>query len=195
MLERSLGGAALVDRAFLLTQIAELDRRRGLLTAPRPTSPRPVARTPTTSRLRSAARGWRWRRATSRWPNGAGPAWCDASRCRSTSLELGEIQLERGRAAAAEQQFSVIRTTSRLFDANGVNTDLETAIFEADHGSPARALRMARAEWSARQSIHVADALAWALHVNGRDAPSPRRWHAGRRGWAPRRPGCGCTAA
>ena len=85
-------------------------------------------------------------------------------------LELGEVQLERGRTAAADQQFSVIRTTGRLLDANGVNTDLETAIFEADHGSVKRALSMARAEWSARKSIHVADALAWALHVSGRDA-------------------------
>lgn len=170
VLERSLAGAALVDRAFLLTQIAELDRRRGLLeraednlAQARRANPDYLAAAVSHARL-AVAQGdlavaeRRWTGVVRRVPL---PEYL---------LELGEVQLERGRASEAEQQFSIIRTTSRLFDASGVNTDLETAIFEADHGSPARALRMARAEWSARQSIHVADALAWALHVNGRDA-------------------------
>jgi len=35
---------------------------------------------------------------------------------------------------------------------------------------PCRALRHAEAEWGRRHSVLVADALGWALHVNGRDA-------------------------
>ena len=170
VLERSLGGAALADRAFLLTQIAELDRRRGLLeraerhlSGARRASPDYLAADVSRARL-AVAQGdletaeRRWSDVVRRVPL---PEYL---------LELGEIQLTRGQEEEAAQQFSVIRTTSRLLDANGVNTDLETAIFEADHGSAKRALSMARAEWSARRSIHVADALAWALHVNGRDA-------------------------
>ncbi len=172
VLERSLAGATMADRAFLLTQVAELDRRRGMLeraqrhlAEARRANPDYLPADVSRARL-AVAQGdlavaeRRWTGVVRRAPL---PEYL---------LELGEIQLERGRTSAAEQQFSVIRATSRLFDANGVNTDLETAIFEADHGSPARALRMARAEWSARQSIHVADALAWALHVNGRDRQS-----------------------
>ncbi|QIK64933.1 tetratricopeptide repeat protein [Nocardioides sp. HDW12B] len=170
VLERSLASASMADRAFLSTQIAELERRRGLLgraerslAEARRAGPDYFAAEVSRARL-AVAQGdltvaeRRWAGVVRRVPL---PEYL---------LELGEIQLVRGRTAAADQQFSVIRTTTRLFDASGVNTDLETAIFEADHGSPARALRMARAEWSARQSIHVADALAWALHVNGRDA-------------------------
>jgi Flp pilus assembly protein TadD len=68
----------------------------------------------------------------------------------------------------------LVRVQARLAAAQGVNTDLEIALFEADRGNPAAALRAARAEWERRRSVHVADALAWALHANGRDAEASR---------------------
>ncbi|MCE7002754.1 hypothetical protein LWC34_07910 [Kibdelosporangium philippinense] len=40
----------------------------------------------------------------------------------------------------------------------------------ADRGDKATALRLAEAEWTKRQSVFVADAMAWALHLNGRHA-------------------------
>ena len=83
--------------------------------------------------------------------------------------ELGELLQHLGRTDEADAQFAVVRTTIELLDASGVRTDLETALFEADHGSPERALSQARAEWRQRTSVHVADALAWALHRSGRD--------------------------
>jgi hypothetical protein len=84
-------------------------------------------------------------------------------------VELGELYEATGRPALADEQYAVATASARLLAANGVATDLETAVFQADHGSPAAALVAARAEWSRRQSIHTADALAWALHANGRD--------------------------
>ena len=49
--------------------------------------------------------------------------------------------------------------------------DLETALFEADHGTPERALAAARAAYDARPgNVFAADALAWAMHASGRSA-------------------------
>ncbi len=84
-------------------------------------------------------------------------------------VEIGELYAARGRPGLAAQQWSVARASERLARANGVVTDLEAALFEADHGSASAALSAARAEWARRHSVHVADALGWALHVNGRD--------------------------
>jgi tetratricopeptide (TPR) repeat protein len=82
---------------------------------------------------------------------------------------LGELYEVQGRPDLARQQYDVVDAWVRIAKANGVATDLETALFEADHGDRAAALRAARAERARRASVHVADALAWALHVNGRD--------------------------
>ncbi|ORT56435.1 tetratricopeptide repeat protein [Streptomyces sp. CB03238] len=82
---------------------------------------------------------------------------------------LGELYEALGRRDRAEEQYALVRTWTRLARANGVATDLESALVEADHGDAAGALASAQAEWARRRSVHTADALAWALHANGRD--------------------------
>jgi tetratricopeptide (TPR) repeat protein len=84
-------------------------------------------------------------------------------------LLLGELYEVTGRPAQAKTQYDVLRAADRLLSANGVSTDLEVALFEADHGDPGAALAAARSEWSRRQSIYVADALGWALYRSGRE--------------------------
>jgi tetratricopeptide (TPR) repeat protein len=82
-------------------------------------------------------------------------------------IALGDLYHVMGKQAEADQQYALVRAEQDLLRANGVNVDLEIALFDADHGSPKEALVAARDEWARRQSIHVADALAWALQANG----------------------------
>jgi tetratricopeptide (TPR) repeat protein len=89
-------------------------------------------------------------------------------------IALGDLYAVRGEQAQANQQYALVRAEHDLFAANGVNIDLELALFDADHGAAADALVAARAEWARRQSIHVADALGWALFANGRYAQAAR---------------------
>ncbi|MGW7054196.1 tetratricopeptide repeat protein [Streptomyces sp. NPDC054887] len=99
---------------------------------------------------------------------------------------LGELYEVSGRTARAEEQYALVRTWTRLARAHGVATDLESALVEADHGDRAAALRAARAEWSRRESVHTADALAWALHADGQDERAleyARRATAGKPGY------------
>ncbi|MEU0964606.1 tetratricopeptide repeat protein [Streptomyces sp. NPDC005917] len=87
-------------------------------------------------------------------------------------VELGELYEDRGvkgDGAKAEDQYALVEAWIALARANGVNADLDTALAAADHGDKAAALRAARAEWARRHTMHTADALAWALHVNGKD--------------------------
>ncbi|WP_234337765.1 tetratricopeptide repeat protein [Streptomyces sp. NRRL WC-3725] len=88
-------------------------------------------------------------------------------------VELGELYEARGAAgdrARARRQYALVDAWTALARANGVNADLDTALAAADHGDKRAALRAARAEWARRHTVHTADALAWALHVGGRDA-------------------------
>ncbi|MEU3034126.1 tetratricopeptide repeat protein [Streptomyces griseoaurantiacus] len=87
-------------------------------------------------------------------------------------VELGELYEERGGkgdTARARDQYALVHAWVSLARANGVDADLDTALAAADHGERGAALKAARAEWKRRHTVHTADALAWALHVNGRD--------------------------
>lgn len=84
-------------------------------------------------------------------------------------VELGELYEVDGDKAKADDQYALVDAWTALARANGVNADLDTALAAADHGDKKAALRAARAEWDRRHTVHTADALAWALHVNGED--------------------------
>jgi tetratricopeptide (TPR) repeat protein len=81
---------------------------------------------------------------------------------------LGDTELAAGRARAAREDLALVGAEQRLLAAGGVNTDTEIALFEADHGSPARAVLLARRSWANAPSVRSADALGWALTAAGR---------------------------
>jgi tetratricopeptide (TPR) repeat protein len=86
-------------------------------------------------------------------------------------IGLGETQEAAGRPAEAVKQYDLVRAMQQLFAANGVDTDLELALFDADHGrDPQAALALARAAYARRPNIKAADTLAWALFKAGQFA-------------------------
>jgi tetratricopeptide (TPR) repeat protein len=84
------------------------------------------------------------------------------------AISLGEAELAAGRVRAARQDLALVRVQQRLLARAGVNTDTELAVFESDHGRPARGLRLARRAWAAAPSVRSADAVGWALTRSGR---------------------------
>ena len=88
---------------------------------------------------------------------------------------LGDMLHLAGRNAEASRQYETVDGIRRLLAANGVRTDLETAVFDIDHGVRLRAsLALARRAQRERPSIDGDDALAWALARNGRCADALR---------------------
>jgi tetratricopeptide (TPR) repeat protein len=83
-------------------------------------------------------------------------------------IALGETELAAGRTRQAREDLAIVRAEQRLLAAAGVNTDTEIALFEADHGSPARAVKLARRAWGRAPSVRSADALGWSLTAAGR---------------------------
>lgn len=79
-----------------------------------------------------------------------------------------------GRDEEARTQEAVVSATRALFEEQGASVDLEIALFEADRGKAASALRAARSAWQTQRSIEAADAMSWALHVSGRDEKALR---------------------
>lgn len=82
-------------------------------------------------------------------------------------IALGEAEQASGDETAAKQAFDLAGAETRLFEANGVVVDLELALFEADHGSKATALTLAKAAYAERKTVRTADALAWASYKQG----------------------------
>jgi Flp pilus assembly protein TadD len=82
---------------------------------------------------------------------------------------LGDLEHVAGNETAAHRQYALIGAIRRLLRANGVRTDLETALFAVDHAIRLpSALALARAARDERPSIDGDDVLAWALARNGR---------------------------
>jgi tetratricopeptide (TPR) repeat protein len=106
--------------------------------------------------LRRAAA--RLRRSTNRLP------------LASSLTLLAEVERELGRTRAASADLAAARVEQRLFSGNGTRPDAEAVLFEANHGSPRRAVRLGRRVWRAAPSIRSADALGWALTRAGRPA-------------------------
>lgn len=102
----------------------------------------------------------------------AAETWADVVERRPQPVylvEYAELLTSTGRADEAADQLAVAAAVRTLYDEAGVVPDVEVALHEADHGDPVRALAVAEANAVGRRSVHVEDALAWALHVNGRD--------------------------
>lgn len=85
-------------------------------------------------------------------------------------VEYGNYLLSVGDTEQAARQFALFETTQQIFAANGVRDSLSVALLAADQGRPEEAVTAAEVEWSQRQNVDAADALAWALHSAGRDA-------------------------
>ena len=100
--------------------------------------------------------------------------------------ELGDLYERAGRAAQAQRQVRLVRAIDRLLQANGIRTDLEMTVFDADHRiGTATLVARARAARAERPSILGDDALAWALARTGR-CDEARRGRRGQCAWARR---------
>lgn len=82
-------------------------------------------------------------------------------------VALGDVQTARGETAAAKNSYALVRAEQDLFRAAGGNADLELALFDADHGDRAEAVRLARIAVQERPSVYAHDALGWALYRSG----------------------------
>ena len=89
-------------------------------------------------------------------------------------IALGEAELAAGRGAAGRETLALVGAQRRLLDAGGVNTDVELALYEADHGSTRQALVLARRAWAGAPSVRSADAMGWALTRADRPAEGLR---------------------
>lgn len=88
-------------------------------------------------------------------------------------IALGEVYTLAGQPQKAQQQDDLVRAIDRLYQANGVNTDLEMALFLAERGRPdgdiTEAVTRARQAYLERPTVFAAEVLAWALHRAGDD--------------------------
>jgi tetratricopeptide (TPR) repeat protein len=93
------------------------------------------------------------------------------------AIGLGEAELAAGRTEEGRRDLALVGAEEKLLAGAGVNTDVELAIYEADHGSKARGLELARRAWAQAPSVRSADALGWALTRAGKPRAGLRWAH------------------
>ena len=86
-------------------------------------------------------------------------------------IMLGDVLHVSGHEREARREYALVGAIERLFAANGVRTELQTAVFDLDHRRHvADALTRARTAYAAAPGIYAEDALAWGLFRVGRCA-------------------------
>jgi tetratricopeptide (TPR) repeat protein len=93
----------------------------------------------------------------------------------SSLVLLAETESALGNRRAARADLAAARAQQAMLRAGRTLPDAEAVLFEANHGSPARAVRLGRRVWRAAPSIRSADALGWALTRAG-DARAGLDW-------------------
>lgn len=81
----------------------------------------------------------------------------------------GDVLAAAGRAAEAREAYALVEALGRLLAANGIRTELETALYDLDHDRKLPdALARAETAFAAAPSVRAEDVLAWAYLKNGR---------------------------
>jgi tetratricopeptide (TPR) repeat protein len=162
------GGPVPENVAYVQTLLGGLELSRGRPVAARRAYAAALAAVPgyvpaQAGRARLAAASRDLRGAIARWRE-----IVDRRPLPEYAIALGEAELAAGRRAAGRRDLALVRAEQALLAGAGVNTDVELAIFEADHGDRDRAVELARAAWAQAPSVRSADALGWALTRAGR---------------------------
>jgi len=80
----------------------------------------------------------------------------------------GDDYAAAGMQAQADQAYALVDVINRLYRANGVNIDVENALYEADHHPSRAAVDAARRSIRDRGGVTGHDTLAWALYRTGK---------------------------
>jgi tetratricopeptide (TPR) repeat protein len=84
-------------------------------------------------------------------------------------ITLGDLYQATGQQEAAAEQYKLVEVIEKLHRANGVDMDMEIALFHADRDQNLNeTVVLARMAYANRPSIHAADVLAWALYQTGK---------------------------
>jgi tetratricopeptide (TPR) repeat protein len=83
-------------------------------------------------------------------------------------IMLGDVLHASGHERQARREYALVGAIERLFAANGVRTELQTAVFDLDHRrNVSDALARARIAYTSAPGIYSEDALAWGLFRTG----------------------------
>lgn len=85
----------------------------------------------------------------------------------AVTVLLGEVQQLAHQADGAASSFELARVAYQLQASSGINVELESALFQADHGDPAMAVTQAKAAYQVRRTVFGADTVAWSLYKAG----------------------------
>ncbi|GAC1537846.1 MAG: hypothetical protein NVS3B12_22290 [Acidimicrobiales bacterium] len=80
----------------------------------------------------------------------------------------GDDYAAAGMPAEAAQAYALVDVINRLFRANKVNIDVETALYDADHHPNMAAVAAATRSIKDRGGVTGHDTLAWALYTTGK---------------------------